>query len=418
MHVVFFIKLLLATACLLASITLLYVRPPVLERTTPPWLIIAYYAARLALLAVAFFVLHFKYQGENTFVYFYYGDLTLQGKIPNRDFFEVYGILFTYLIAAGVWLRHDPFVIYVVLQLSEFLPIYVLFTQKNIPLSLRSFLGYAVNPIVVVVVWLGAQNQVLCLIPLAALFAVRNEEVRSVWYALGFSLSKLFALWTIIPALAFQRFRSIVVCGAVTALIYLPFLLLGSQGISLKATQLSGEIFDDANSLGAETLLLYLPQPASSKVGHIALKATEGVLLLVMAAALCLRLRLGERRIAGLGLERKALFVCILAMLMTLIFQAFSPYTVPEYLGSAVAFIPLLAKSGFWRAGDQILFAFVSFLQVLVFLLMFHSGEILKGWVTTSPTFLVCTLLQNLCLLALLAAFVGKTVTFFRREIA
>jgi hypothetical protein len=415
MHAVFWTKFLLANIALLASLYFIYAKAAILERS-PRLFIVGYYLFRIAVLALLFLGLGFKYAGENTTLYVYYGNLVLHGYVPNRDFYVLYGILFSYLLAAALVIWHHPFSLYLLFQLIEFAAVYAIFTQKNSPLPLQSFLRYAFNPIILVWMWLGLQNQAMCLVPVAAVYLFRSEARRSLFFAIGFAISKIFALWTIIPALALQRARSILLFVLVLGAIYLPFLLVGSHGISFLATEANGRISDDAHGSGIESLVGLIPsEPRQIVVGHLVLLITGALLLLVILGCFLLRLRIGTRKVSDLSFEQKLLFTAIPAVLMMLIYQAFASYTAPDYLATAVAFVPVLTKFRFWSAIDQVLFAIMCYFQAVIYLFWFHFQEFGIADARHSGIFVLLLVLGNLFTIGFLGRHAWKTWIFFVR---
>ena len=255
MHLVFYFKFLLANVALALNFFVIYGKSPLLESRRPHLAIVIYYALRLAILAVLLLGLKFGYSAENMSMYYFNAESVLKGGMPNRDFYTLYGVLFPYLMAGSVWIWHSRFALVILLQAVEFVAVYAIFTQKNLPLTLRSFLIYAFNPLILVWIWIGLANQVMCLFAVVAAVALRSETARSLLYALTFASSKIFSLWTIIPALLCQRFRSMVVFGVTLIVIYVPFLCAGSTGMSLVTTEANGTITDATNEAGILSLV-------------------------------------------------------------------------------------------------------------------------------------------------------------------
>ena len=338
-------------------------------------------------------------------MYYYYAYLVNHGAVPNRDFQMVYGILFPYLLAITEWVWHHPFALILLFQWIEFASVYAIFTQKNAPLSLGAFLAYALNPITVVWIWLGLQNQVMCLIPVAAVIALRNETGRSLLFALGLAVSKVFALWTILPALLGQRLKSKIVFVAALLAIYVPFVIMGASPLSFKASEITGEITEDAKVPGVESLFGYMPLGSmETEVTHGVLIVTAGLLLATLLWAFVMRFKLDAGKIdADARFQRELIFTAIFATLLTLIYQAFATYTAPDYLLVAVFFAPLLVKAKFWTNGDHALFVIMCYLQSTIYLLWYHLAEFGIVSQRSSTVFLVLLVLGNLfydCLLS------------------
>jgi len=326
--------------------------------------------------------------------------------------------LFSYLLGAALLIWHHPFVLFILFQLTEFLAVYAIFTQRNAALPLRSFLSYAVNPVILVWMWLGLQNQAMCLVPIAVVFLVRSEMRRSILFAFGFAVSKIFSLWTIIPALGFQRMRSIIFFGLVLALIYGPFFMVGSQGFSSKATEADGYLSDNSQGGGVESLIGLISSPTLQKeIAHLSLLGTAGALFLVVLAVMAIRWKMGTKRIADeQSFEQKLVYTSILATLMMLIYQAFSPYTAPDYLATVVAFSPMLIKSRFWSKLDQIIFAIVSYLQAVIYLLWFHFAEFGSQDVGRGGAFVAVLVLGNVFTVGFCLRCMWKAFIFFQKE--
>ena len=375
MHSVFYLKFSVASVSLIISLFLIFFRSPLLNGK-PHVAIVVYYAVRLALLAVALLKFHFGYPAENMSMYYFDAEIVLRGAVANRDFYTLYGILFPYALAGAVWLWHNQFAIIILLQLVEFAAVYAIFTQRNLALSLRSFLIFAFNPLLLVWIWLSAANQSMCLIAVAAAFALRNETARSLLFALTFAASKVFSLFTIIPALLCQRIRSGFIFALGLAVIYVPFLMVGSTGISFKATEASGYITDNTNHTGVLSLVGLIPVKSEVTLTRPILMMTAALLLAVMLVALWLKFQLGLGKEKNGGTtERDIIFVSVFATLLTLIYQAFATYTIPDYLLGVVILVPVLVQARFWTEWDQVLIALVCYAQTVVFLAWFHFAE-------------------------------------------
>jgi hypothetical protein len=418
-HAVFGFKLALAGFSVVASIALVFIRASGLERPAPGAIIVGYYAARIALLAVLFLGLGFQYPQENTTAYVLYGDMVSRGAIPDRDFFVVYGLLFSYVVAIPLLIVHHPFGLFALFQLIEGGSVYAIFTQRNDPLSLRGFLSYAVNPVVLVWMWLGLQAQTMCLVPIAVVFAVRNETSRSLLYAFGLAISKVFSLWTIIPALAFQRVRSAIIFGLGVALIHVPFMLVGSSGISFKSTEGNGTLSDNTTGGGIESLLGLVASPVlRTQLAHASLFLTGGLLLAVMAGVLLFRWRIGEANLnEPQVVERRLAYISVFSVILTLIFQAFSPYTTPDYLATAIVLVPTLVKAGFWSRADQVIFIMVTFLQSIVYEVWFHFAEISHEDPRRNAAFLALLVTCNLFTIGFCLTCGRKSYLVLRHEL-
>lgn len=421
MHHVFYFKFILANLALAINLLLIFVRWPILERR-PHLAIIGYYALRLAALAFILLKLKFGYPSENMSMYYYYAGLILHGAVPDRDFDMVYGILFPYLLAGAVYLWDNRFAIIILFQLAEFVGVFVIFTQKNVALTLRDFLLYALNPITLLWIWLGLANQVTCLIPAAAAIALRNETSRSALFAFGFAISKMFALWTIIPALLCQRIRSIIVFGVVLLVIYLPFLLMGSKGFSTSATEASGSVTNAAARPGVESLAniaaLYVSDSTLASLVHGILLFTAGLLCLAILSACWLRLRLKlDWHDTSGPLRDKIVFTTIFATLLTLIYQAFATYTIPDYLLVVIVYLPFLVRFKFWTIWDQILVVVACYFQAIIFQIWFHFAEFGNARPLSNPLFLALELVGNACTIALCLRCAYRTYQFYAAEI-
>jgi hypothetical protein len=414
MHLVFWFKFLLAFFALGASLFLVFGKSAWLEKP-PGSAIVVYYTLRIAFLAVLLLGFKFGYPGENMGMYYYYAHLVLHGAVPDRDFFMLYGILFPDLLAIAVRIWDHRFALILLFQLVEFAAVYALFTQRNVPMSRGDFLRYAFNPVVLVWLWLGLQNQIMCLIPIAAAFALRGEIGRNALFALGFALSKIFALWTILPALLVQRARSAIVFGVALLVIYVPFLLLGSTGISFKATEATGSITDDASHSGIESWVGLIPSaPWEAGVTHGMLRFTALLLLVVLLAACFVRLKfMPEAPGPNASFARDLAFTAIFATLLTLVYQAFATYTTPDYLTVAIVVLPFLVTAKFWTQWDQVFFAVVCYLQATVYLLWFHLPEFGVRNPRENGIFLVFLILVNIGTIGLCGLCACRTWTFF-----
>ena len=423
MHYVFYFKFLLANVALAVSLLLISAKSPILEER-PRLVIVGYYALRLAVLALILLKFKFGYPTENMSMYYFNAEVVLRGAMPNRDFYTLYGILFPYVLAGAVWLWHDRFALIILLQLVEFAAVYAIFTQKTVPLSLRTFLIFALNPLILVWIWLSLANQSMCLIAVAAAFALRSEMARSLLFALTFASSKIFSLWTIIPALLCQRFRSWVVFGVTLLVIYVPFLMAGSTGISFKATEASGYITDDTGHSGIESIVWMIPIPAGmteTNLTHLILMFTAGLLLAVMLVACWLRFRLGLG--TGLGndvakYQRDIIFTAIFATLLTMIYQTFATYTIPDYMLGVIIMVPVLVQTKFWTAWDQVLIALTCYFQTIVFLVWFHFAEFGNPLPRTSGLFVFILVVGNICTYALCGRCAYRGYIFYSAALA
>jgi hypothetical protein len=418
MHAVFYFKFVLANLSLALTLFFLFAKWPRLEGR-PHGAIIAYYLARLVVIALALLKFHFGYPAENMGMYYFDAELVLKGAMPNRDFFTLYGVLFPYWLAGSVGIWHNRFAIVILLELVEFLAVYAIFTQRNVPLTLRSFLIFAFNPLVLVWIWLSVANQVMCLIAVAAAFALRSELARSLLFAVTFASSKVFALWTILPALMCQRVRSWFIFAIALVVIYVPFLYAGSTGISFKATEASGFITDDSNHTGVLSLVgLFSRGPSEDYLTKPVLAATAVLLLAVLLAAFWLRFRLGLGKASNSGMgKRDIIFVSAFSTMLTMVFQTFATYTIPDYFMGVIVLVPVLAAVNFWTARDVVLVLLVSYFQTVTFLVWFHFAEFGNPAPRTSSGFDALLIVENFFTFLLCARGVWRLVEYYRAEL-
>jgi len=172
----------------------------------------------------------------------------------------------------------------------------------------------------------------------------------------------------------------------------------------MKATEESGYITDDAGHTGIESLWWLIPAKSEATVTHGVLILTGALLLAFMLAASWLRFRLK----LGVGgaqdearMKRDIGFTAIFASVLTLTYQAFASYTIPDYLMGALIFVPVLVQMKFWTAWDQILIALTSYFQAVIYLVWFHFAEFGNPAPRTSMVFDVVLVLGNVCTVAL-----------------
>lgn len=395
MHHVFYFKFLLAIVSLAACLVLIFWKAAWLERR-PGWEIVVYYALRLGVLAVVLLKMHFGYPAENMSMYYYDAEIVLNGAVPNRDFFTLYGVLFPYWLAGAAWLWHDRFALIILIQVVEFAAVYVIFTQRTVPLTKRSFLIFALNPLVLLWIWLSIANQVMCLFAVAAAFALRSELARSVIFALTFASSKIFVLWTVAPALLCQRVRTWFYFAAALTVIYVPFLLIGSTGISFKATEASGYITDNTNHTGVLSMVGLIPVKDEVTLTRPVLAFTALLLLATGLVALAMRFKLGLGREKNSGAaERDIIFISVFATVLTMIYQAFATYTIPDYFLSMIILVPFLVQAKFWTTWDLVLIVVTCFWQSVVFLTWFHFDEFGNPLPRTSGLYVTILAIEN-----------------------
>jgi len=229
------IKCVLAAIGGAASLLLLWWRPRI-PGPLALWVALAL-VGRLVVVCVGHLVFDLPYPSD-VHGYVYHGRLSLDGLVPNRDFFTHYGLLFSYLNAAALTVRDHYLSVMALYQALEMLGIYLLcryaFEPGEEQAAKRLLWLYLLNPIVLVSLAIASGNEVLIILALGvAVMLVRRDKpiVTGVAAAVLAWVSKPFIAWLHWSWLVQTQRRGVAVVAGlvVSAAVVVPFALLGSQ---------------------------------------------------------------------------------------------------------------------------------------------------------------------------------------------
>ncbi len=364
------IKLILIVVSTLASLAALH--PAVVaffQKTKGSYLVSGYYILRILFLGVAISCFHFSYPAWNPIYFYDVGTRVLAGQVPDRDFFTPYSSLFPYFPATAVALWPSLFSIVLLFQLIEWLAIYLLVGDAGPKFGIPAFLLYALNPVTLVYFWLGAEQSAFVLLALALALHWRRPFANGTGAALGIMVSKVLALWFLIPLLLARGWKMRFTFIGVCLLVALPFFLVGSTAMSSRITYPDGH-------LGDQTLL--------GTAGSIwdFYDASPAITRFVVVAALALTaLFITWRHMSLYGFGANPVeadvqkFVALSAVCLIFAFQVFFKDIVSDYVCPATWLIPLLLVRNNVRKFDFYLFLAVAAMQTSCELLMYHNSE-------------------------------------------
>jgi hypothetical protein len=187
----------------------------------------------------------------------------------------------------------------------------------------------------------------------------------------------------------------------------------------MKATEADGYITDNTNHTGVLSLVGLVPAQGGEVVLTRPILMLTGALLLatlVTALWMKFRLGLGAEKNSGAA-ERDVLFIGAFASLLTMIYQAFATYTIPDYILGVIIFGPVLARLKFWTAWDEALIAVTCYFLAVVYLLWFHFAEFGNDQPRTSLVYDVPLAICNLCVFALFARCAWRTFGWYAPQL-
>lgn len=165
-----------------------------------------YLVIRLAGLGVIHEIIGLKIPSDIS-GYYKHSKYILEGLIPNKDFSTPYSIGFTYLLSGPIKVYNHPLSIVVTFQVAEVLGLF-LFLKSIRKFSGRKkvvdiFVLYALNPVIVVNLWLGGQDESLLILVLGvacALTWIRFWPTVATALVSLFAITKVFSAWILFPA--------------------------------------------------------------------------------------------------------------------------------------------------------------------------------------------------------------------------
>ncbi len=308
----------------------------------------AYLLVRLATLLLVHKILHLKIPSDIP-GYVDQGMQVLHGAVPLRDFASPYGFLFHYVLAAAIWIKPSPLAIMFAFQIGECLGLWLLLraVQSRLPdraVDRELFVLYALNPLIVVSLWLGGQDECLLILVLGVavtLATARTNPLQSVLPALLLLTTKIFALWILAPLLRVQRLGQAMLMGIwIVVAMAAVSIISGSVPQSFRFSRDQGQ--DDLSSMTTSGNAWYWLEHAAHR--PLGVPAAALCLLALAAAALWL-----YPRARGADPLR---YVLVGTALCGLTYQVFYKMTFPAYLAPGIAALLALRVLGHlsWRS--------------------------------------------------------------------